>query len=108
MSESRVRENRTHGSRRRELEIGYGADIEALSTERESKPTRPTCSHYASSRPYLDRCPGLVRIYNRIGSRSSLIISSRLVVLSLSIITDRSTHDHEQIFSAKIGSDMRV
>ena len=52
MSESRVRENRTHGSRRRELEIGYGADIEALSTERESKPTRPTCSHYASSRPY--------------------------------------------------------
>ena len=54
MSESRVRENRMHGSRRRELEIGYGADIEALSTERESKPTRPTCSHYASSRPYLD------------------------------------------------------
>lgn len=52
MSENRVRESRSHGSRWRELEIGYGADIEALSTERESKPTRPTCSHYASSRPY--------------------------------------------------------
>jgi len=26
--------------------------IEALSTERESKLSRPTCSHYASSRPY--------------------------------------------------------
>ena len=53
MSESRVRENRMHGSRWRDLEIGYGANIETLSTERESKPTRPTCSHYASSRPYL-------------------------------------------------------
>ena len=37
---------------RRELEIGYGVDTEALSTERGSKLTRPTCSHYASSRPY--------------------------------------------------------
>jgi len=42
---------------RRELEIGYGVDTEALSTERGSKLTRPTCSHYASSRPYL-RGPG--------------------------------------------------
>jgi len=40
------------GLTRRELEIGYGVDIEALSTERESELTRPTYSHYASSRPY--------------------------------------------------------
>jgi len=36
-----VREIRTLGLTRRELEIGYGADIEALPTERGSKLTSP-------------------------------------------------------------------
>ncbi len=37
---------------RRELEIGQGKDNEALSTERDSKRTRPDLNYYASSRPY--------------------------------------------------------
>jgi len=79
-----VREIRTLGLTRRELEIGYGADIETLSTERESKLLRPTCSHYASSRPYdwglAPLGPQGARdvleiIDDRIGIRSTLIAS---------------------------------
>ena len=46
MSVSRVRENRMHGSKWRELEIGYGVDIEALLTERESKLTSRLCENF--------------------------------------------------------------
>jgi len=48
---SPVREEQP-GLMRRELEIGQGKDNEALSTERDSKRTRPDLNYYASSRPY--------------------------------------------------------